>query len=136
MIYPKYFNKNLDTKFLDRYDDKVHSHVLLQDVDHHSVERLGVQFFKSICDEAGYPIDQKYKTPQLTRATILVTSNFTINEIVPEGKGVDQTKMALHRRFLQLRIDTLQQYLGIKLINEYDRKRLKSQGNNDPAGVS
>jgi hypothetical protein len=98
VIYPDYFNKNLDTKFFDRYDDKTHSHVLLQDVDHVSFEKLGVQFFKSICDEAGYPIDQKYKTPQIVRLCVLITSNFQIHDVVPEDmKGRRENLQALHQ---------------------------------------
>lgn len=85
VIYPNYYNKNrkwwystyydpypkngvypwrlpryvVDTKFFDKYMPESHTHVLLQDVDHNSFEKLGTQFFKSLCDEAGYPIDQK-----------------------------------------------------------------------------
>ena len=99
VIYPDYFNKNLDTKFFDRFDDKVHTHVLLQDVDHQSIEKLGIQFFKSICDEAGYPIDKKYQTPQIVRLCVLVTSNFSISEVVPEDlKGRRESLAALRRR--------------------------------------
>ena len=84
-----------------------------------------------MCDEGGFPIDQKYKTPQMTRSTILVTSNFTISEVVPEGKGVEETKMALHRRFWMLRVDQLQMILGVKLIPKYERNQLKKEGSDD-----
>ena len=91
-----------------------------------------MQFLKTVCDEGGFPIDQKYKTPQLTRSTILVTSNFRIADIVPnETKGYEVTVSALMRRFLHVRIDNLLRLLGLKLIGEYDRKRLKREGNTD-----
>jgi hypothetical protein len=86
-IYTKMYKKDLQNRFFDLYDDKVHTHIMLEDLDHQNMEKLGIQFLKTICDEAGFPIDQKYKTPQLTRSTILVTSNFQIWEVVPEGKG-------------------------------------------------
>lgn len=104
-------------------------------MDHANVEKLGIQFLKTLCDESGFPIDQKYKTPQLTKSTILVTSNFTIDAVVPEGKGVDETKMALHRRFLELRIDQFYKLVGLKLIPKYERNQLKLKGNNDPKAV-
>lgn len=133
VVYPAYFNKNLDTKFFDRYDEKVHSHVLLQDVDHTTVEKLGVQFFKSICDEAGYPIDQKYKTPQICRLTVLVSSNFMINDVVPEDlKGRSENVKALHRRFFQVNIRDLLPILGLKLLSKYEISVLKKKGNTDP----
>ena len=47
-IYPKYFKKNLHNKFFDLYDPKEHSHVLLEDLDHEAVERLGINFIKTI----------------------------------------------------------------------------------------
>lgn len=136
VIYPEYFNKNLDTKFFDRYDDKVHSHVLLQDVDHQSIEKLGIQFFKSICDEAGYPIDQKYKTPQIMRLCILVTSNFGINDVLPEDlKGRRENLVALRRRFWEINIRDLLPILGIKLLSKYEISQLKKSGNKDPSKI-
>jgi len=136
VIYPQYFNKNLDTKFFDRYDEKVHTHVLLQDVDHTSMERLGVQFFKSICDEAGYPIDQKYKTPQICRLTVLITSNFTIDEVVPEDmKGRRENVAALKRRFWMVNVRDLLPILGIKILSKYEINQLKKAGNVDPNAI-
>lgn len=136
VVYPDYFNKNLDTKFFDRYDEKVHSHVLLQDVDHQTIEKLGVQFFKSICDEAGYPIDQKYKTPQICRLTILVTSNFGINDVVPEDlKGRRENLVALRRRFWEVNVRDLLPILGLKLLSKYEITQLKKAGNKDPKAI-
>ena len=136
VVYPDYFNKNLDTKFFDRYDEKVHSHVLLQDVDHTTIEKLGVQFFKSICDEAGYPIDQKYKTPQICRLTILVSSNFTIDEVIPDDlKGRSENLKALKRRFFMVNIRDLLPTLGIKMLSKYEIQVLKKAGNTDPSKI-
>lgn len=131
LVYPNMYKKDLNNRFFDLYDGKVHSHIMLEDMDHQNVDKLGIQFLKTLCDESGFPIDQKYKTPQLARATILVTSNFHIDEIVPEGKGVDATKMALHRRFWQIRVDELQKLLHVKLLPKYERNLLKSEGVND-----
>lgn len=134
-IYPKTYKKDLNNRFFDLYDDKIHDHIMLEDLDHANVDKLGIQFLKTLCDESGFPIDQKYKTPQMTKSTILVTSNFTIDAVIPEGKGVDETKMALHRRFLQLRVDDLLRLLGLKLISPYERKQLKLKGNNDAKAI-
>lgn len=134
-VYPNTYKKDLNNRFFDLYDDKVHTHVMLEDMDHQNVEKLGIQFLKTLCDESGFPIDQKYKTPQLTKTTVLVTSNFKIDDVVPEGKGVDETKMALHRRFLEVRVDDLLRLLGLKLIPVFERKQLKLSGNNDPKAI-
>lgn len=136
VIYPEYYNKNLDTKFFDRYDSKTHTHVLLQDVDHGTVEKLGAQFLKSICDEAGYPVDQKYKTPQIERLTILVTSNFTIRDVIPEDMpGRRENLAALERRFFIVNVRDLLPVLGIKLLSKYEITQLKKAGNTDPKAI-
>ena len=62
-VYPKYYKKNLYNKFFDLYDPKVHTHIMLEDLDFEAVERLSINFLKTICDESGFPIDQKYKAP-------------------------------------------------------------------------
>jgi len=108
---------------------------MLEDLDGNALEKLGLQWFKTICDEAGFPIDQKYKTPQLTRATILVTSNYSLNDMVSmieDIKCVSDVKAALERRFFQIRVDQLHRLLGVKLITDYERKQLKKEGNEDP----
>lgn len=136
MVYPNYYKKDLSNRFWDLYDEEKHHHVMLEDLDSMNVERLGVQFLKTICDEAGFPIDQKYKTPQLTRATILVTSNQNLDQLingVDDVKDCESTKAALYRRFLHMRVDQLQRLLGIKLISDFERKRLKKEGNEDAA---
>lgn len=134
-IYPNTYKKDLNNRFFDLYNDKVHDHIMLEDLDHANVDKLGIQFLKTLCDESGFPIDQKYKTPQLTKSTILVTSNFTIDDVIPEGKGVDETKMALHRRFLQVRVDDFLRLVGLKLIPSYERKQLKLKGNDAPNAI-
>lgn len=133
VIYPNYYNKNLDNRFFDLFDPKQHTHVLLQDVDHLVIERLGVQFLKTICDEAGFPIDQKYLTPQIIRTTVLVSSNFSLDAVVPEDmKGRRETLTALNRRFWQLDIKALLPILGLKLLPKYELQQLKKEGNADP----
>jgi len=134
VIYPDYYNKNLENRFFDRYLDGKHSHVLLQDVDHNVVEKLGVQFLKSICDEAGYPIDAKYKTPQIARLCVLVSSNFTLNDVIPEDlKGRNENVKALSRRFWQVNIRDFLPILGLKLLSKYEINQLKKSGNLDPS---
>ena len=136
VVYPENYNKNLDTRFFDRYDVSTHSHVLLQDVDHQTVEKLGVQFLKSICDESGYPIDQKFKTPQIVRLTVLVTSNFSIRDVVPEDmKGRRENLAALERRFFQVNIRDLLRLLGLKLLSKYEIAQLKREGNTDARAI-
>lgn len=133
VVYPKYYNKNLDTRFFDKYDSRIHTHVLLQDVDHNVMDKLGVQFFKAVCDESGYPIDQKYKTPQIERLTILISSNFTINDVVAEDmKGRTDNVKALRRRFFEVNIRDLLPVLGLKLLSKYEINQLKKEGNQDP----
>ena len=75
-LYPTFYKKMLTNRFFDLYDPKVHTHIMLEDLDHAAVEHLGINFIKTICDEAGFPIDQKYKSPQPIKATCSVTSNF------------------------------------------------------------
>lgn len=134
LLYPDLYKKDLSNRFFDLYDPAVHKHVMLEDIDPDAVERLGIQFLKTICDEGGFPIDQKYKTPQLTRTTCLVTSNFALEDVLPHDLiGMEQTKAALYRRFFHVRIDNLLRLLGLKLIDKYERNMLKKQGNNDTA---
>lgn len=133
VIYPKYYNKNLDSRFMDLYKPEYHTHMLLQDLDHATVERLGVQFLKTICDESGFPVDQKYKTPQLARTTVLVTSNFTLSDILPEDmKGRNENLQALRRRFWCVKIQDLLRALNLKLISKYEIQQLKKAANQDP----
>lgn len=130
-IYPKLYKKNLFNRFFDLYDPKEHTHVMLEDLDHEAVEKLSINFIKTVCDEAGFAIDQKYKTPQLARTTVLVSSNFTIKEIVPEGPGFDQNAAAISRRFWQTKIYELLRLLQLKLVDKATRAQLKKEGNND-----
>ena len=131
-VYPDYYKKNLHNKFFDLYDPKVHSHVMLEDLDHEGVERLSINFIKTICDEAGFAIDQKYKTPQLARTTVLVTSNFQIGDVIPDGQGIEENKAALYRRFWHINIYALLRLLGLKLMPKFDRQQLQREGNTDP----
>ena len=132
-VYPSYYKKNLYNKFFDLYDDKVHTHVMLEDLDHEAVERLSINFLKTICDESGFPVDQKYKTPQLTRTTVLVTSNFSIDEILPiDQPGYEQNKAAIYRRFWHMNVYALLRLLGLKLLPKWERNKLKKEGNVDP----
>ena len=133
-IYPAYYNKNLDDKFFDLYNPTHHTHMLLQDVDHQVVEKLGVQFLKTICDEAGFSVNQKYKSPQPTRTTALVTSNFTIDDVLPEDmKGRNENLNAIKRRFWMVNVRDLLRALGIKLLDRYEIMQLKREGNADPS---
>ena len=125
------FKKNLYNRFFDLYDPKEHTHVMLEDLDHEAVEKLSINFIKTICDEAGFSIDQKYKTPQLARTTTLVTSNFQIRDVVPEGPGFDQNLTAISRRFRQIKIYELLRLLQLKLVDKTIRGELKKEGNND-----
>lgn len=136
-IYPKYYKKNLYNKFFDLYDPKEHTHVMLEDLDHDCIDKLSLNFVKTLCDEAGFPIDQKYKTPQLSRATILVTSNFTITEVVSNSAESNpnaraSNAAALHRRFMHINISELLRLLGVKLLPRYEINMLKKSGNTDP----
>lgn len=135
-IYPNYYKKNISNRFFDLFDPKIHTHIMCEDVDYDCVERLGINFFKTICDQAGFPIDQKYKTPQLIQATCLVTSNFTIPQILSNLDntcGVEENKAALLRRFYHVPIYKFLQLLGLKLIPQFDRIKLNKEGNNDPS---
>lgn len=134
-VYPKYYKKNLYNKFFDLYDPKVHTHIMLEDLDFEAVERLSINFLKTICDESGFPIDQKYKAPQLTRTTVLVTSNFELPNLVPDTQGVEANKKALMRRFWHVNIYNFMRLLGLKLIPKSERDQLKRDGNLDPAKI-
>lgn len=130
-IYPKTYKKNLYNKFFDLYDPKEHTHVMLEDLDHEAVQKLSINFIKTICDEAGFAIDQKYKTPQLARTTVLVTSNFRIRDIVPESAGFRENVAAISRRFWQVQIFELLRLLQLKLVPKETRAALKQEGNDD-----
>lgn len=130
-IYPHYYKKNLHNRFFDLYDPKIHSHVLLEDLDHEALEKLSVNFIKTTCDEAGFPVDQKYKTPQLARTTVLITSNFTISVLLNDAQQPEVTKQALRRRFYEINIYELLRLLGVKLLPKEERNKLKSEGNTD-----
>ena len=135
-IYPDYYKKNLTNKFFDLFDPKIHTHVILEDLDMEAIERLGLNFIKTICDEAGFPIDQKYKTPQLIQTTCLVTSNFTIPSIINNmdcNFGVEENRKALMRRFLHVSIYKFLELLSLKLIPRWDIAKLKKEGNQDPS---
>jgi hypothetical protein len=135
-LYPNTYKKDLSNRFFDLYDARIHDHIMLEDLDHNNVEKLGLQFIKTLCDEGGFPIDQKYKTPQLAQSVILVTSNFRIGDLVPlDTNGYAVTVAALLRRFYHVRIDNLLRLLGLKLIGDYDRKRLKREGNTDSSKI-
>lgn len=130
-IYPNYFKKNLYNKFFDCYDPEKHSHIMLEDLDHEAVERLSLNFIKTLCDESGFAIDQKYKTPQLTRTTVLVTSNFTISDVIQDGMGIEENKAAIYRRFWHVNIYALLRVVGLKLLPKFDRIALQKEGNQD-----
>lgn len=137
-IYPKYYKKNLYNKFFDLYDPvHQHTHVMLEDLDHDAVDRLTLNFLKTLCDETGFAFDQKYKTPQIARSSILVTSNFTIQQVVTQSEdqnefGKEANKAALLRRFWQVDIRQLLTTLGLKLLPKYEIQVLKKEGNTDP----
>ena len=77
----------------------------------------------------------KYKTPQLVQTKVLVTSNFTIQDIICEGKGVEQSRAALVRRFFHVNIYEFLRVLGLKLLPKWDIKKLKQSGNQDPGNL-
>jgi len=136
-IYPNYYKKNLYNKFFDLYDSTIHSHIMLEDLDHDAVDKLSLNFLKTLCDESGFAIDQKYKTPQLTRSTILVTSNFSIDDVVMHSdetnvNGRVASRAALLRRFWHVEVRNFLRYLGLKLLPPYEVNMLKKAGNTDP----
>jgi len=130
-VYPKCFKKNLFNKYFDLYDPSEHTHVILEDLDHEAVQKLSINFIKTICDEAGFAVDQKYKTPQLAKTSVLVSSNFTIRDLVPEGAGFDKNLAAICRRFWQVNIYELLRLLQLKLVPKPQIAQLKAEGNND-----
>ena len=133
-VYPNAYQKDLNDKFMDKYDPRVHHFTLLPDLDHENVKKLGIQYIKTLCDEKGFNVNQKYKPIDISRTRVLVTSNYTIDEIVPaDTVGIELAKKSLYRRFLHVRIDHLLRLLGIKLISKYEINMLKKEGNEDPS---
>jgi len=136
-IYPKTYKKNLYNKFFDLYDPTVHDHIMLEDLDHDAVDALSTNFLKTLCDESGFPIDQKYKSPQLARSVILVSSNFTIQNVIENSDeanafGKNANKQAMLRRFWMLKDQEFFRIIGVKLLPRYEVNMLKKQGNTDP----
>jgi len=136
-VYPTYYKKNLHNRFFDLYDPSEHTHIMLEDLDHEAVELLSTNFLKTLCDEAGFAVDQKYKTPQLARTTVLVSSNFTINQLITQSEkanifGKETNIKALLRRFWSLDGRDLLKLLNLKLRPRYEIGLLKKEGNCDP----
>lgn len=136
-IYPNTYKKNLYNRFFDLYDPKIHDHIMLEDLDHDALDKLSTNFLKTLCDESGFPIDQKYKTPQLARSTILVTSNFTIHDLVMQSDeanvfGKSENLKAILRRFWHVDAREFLKLLGLKLLPKYEINVLKKEGNTDP----
>lgn len=136
-LYPTAYKKDMSTHFWEMYDDNVHTHTLLEDLDMDNIEKLTVQKLKTWCDEAGFNYDQKYKSANISRTTVIVTSQYTIDQLInPDNTSdVEGTKRALRRRFFVLRVDALHRLLGIKLIPEYERKQLRKAGNSDASKI-
>lgn len=137
-IYPNYYKKNLYNRFFDLYDAKHHTHIMLEDLDHDAVDKLSTNFIKTLCDEHGFPLDQKYKTPQLARSTILVTSNFTIHDVIWNSDeanvfGKQENCKAIQRRFWMVHAKEFLRILDLKLITKYECDMLKKSGNTDPS---
>jgi hypothetical protein len=136
-IYPNTYKKNLYNRFFDLYDPKMHDHIMLEDLDHDALDKLSTNFIKTLCDESGFPIDQKYKTPQLARSTILVTSNFTIQALIEQSDeanvfGKEENKKAIARRFWHIQAKEFLHICGLKLLPKYEIGMLKKEGNQDP----
>lgn len=134
-IYPNCYKKNLYNRFFDLYDPTQHDHVLLEDLDHKAVESLSVNFIKTLCDESGFTYDQKYKTAQPARTVVLVSSQFTIGDLLVDTPGYSETVAALSRRFWTVKVWELHRILGIKLRTKYEIQMLKKEGNDDPSKV-
>jgi hypothetical protein len=130
-IYPNAYKKNLYNKYFDLYNPNEHTHIILEDLDHEACDRLSINFIKTICDEAGFAIDQKYKTPQLAKTTVLITSNFTIKDIILDGPGYKENIRAIARRFWQIKIYELLRLLHLKLAPRDVLAELKKEGNTD-----
>ena len=135
-IYPNTYKKNLYNRFFDLYDDKIHDHILLEDLDHDAVDKLSTNFLKTLCDETGFPVDQKYKTPKPSRSVILVTSNFTIPDVINNSTeanvfGKSQNTQAMLRRFWHIDVRELLRLLKIKQKTAYEINMLKKAGNTD-----
>ena len=134
-VYPKAYKKNLYNRFFDLYKPTEHTHVLLEDLDHAAVETLSLNFIKTLCDESGFTYDQKYKSAQPARTTVLVSSQFSISHILDHLEDlveIGEQGAALHRRFFEIRAPELHRILGIKLRNKYELNMLRQEGNTAP----
>lgn len=136
LLFPNAFNKNLDNRFWDLYDrnNPDHQFVSMEDVDPETFDRLGIQFFKTICDERGYPIDQKYKSPQPIKINAIISSNHSIKECISaDTVGYEVTAAALERRYWQINIFDLLKLLNLKLLSKKELMWMKKCGNEDAA---
>lgn len=107
----------------------------MEDLDHEACERLSINFLKTLCDEAGFAFDQKYKTPQLAKTTVLVTSNFTIRDIILDGPGFQENVRAIARRFWEIKIYEFLRLLHLKLAPRDAINQLKKEGNTDVSKI-
>lgn len=132
-LFPDKYLKDLTTHFWNGFDPVKNRWVLLEDLDHEAVGKLGSNFFKQLTNEAGHRYDQKYEVGGMTVSCILVTANHNIREIFGATiKFCSETVVqAMQRRFLECDIENLLPQLGLKLINKYDQDLLKKKGNLD-----
>lgn len=130
-VYPQMYKKDLSNRFFELYHPNIHTHVMLEDLDHEAIMLLKIQFMKTLCDEAGFCVDQKFKSCQLHRTSVLVTSNFNIRSLVPDGIGHEESYMALKRRFKEICIHDLLVDLGIKMVSAEQRRLNRKLGSED-----
>lgn len=132
-IYQKSIAKN-EIGYWGGFDPLKDTHFLIEDIGHETFINIGIDQLKQWADPSqGITMAIKYLPPlQGIRAKMVVTSNFTIAELMPLGnRGVEQNKEALGRRFRQIHIEELLREEGLKLVSKQKLRELKLQGNKD-----
>lgn len=132
--YPEHYKYNLGSKFWNGYDNQ--DVVLLDDMDPDALKTITVQGLKMLGDDTPFPIDIKYKGGQLIRPRVIITSNFTIEEVLTDcGKNHSTTTdiqiEAIKARFTEVHVHKFLHNQGLKFVGPDEVKRLKESGNTD-----
>lgn len=131
-IYQKSIARN-EIGYWGGFDPLKDTHFLIEDVGHETFLNIGVDQLKQWSDPSqGITMAIKYLPPlQGIRAKMVVTSNFTIQDLLPPGKGIEENKAALLRRFRMVHIKDLLREEGLTLVSTQRLRELKLSGNRD-----
>lgn len=120
-LYPGHYRKRPDSDWLG-WDSTFAPHkvVHLNDLDITGLKTLGIQLLKELCDPQGFNANVKYAGGEIINPSlVIVTSNFTISDVVPpQTPGVEVQRNALRRRFREVNISDFLTEQGLMLVSK------------------